>query len=134
MFAIADHHLGNTNFARSADRLVQDGVSFLPTFLRLKEIRLVEKLRIDLLQINKIGNVDRMGGFDAHLLEVLILHHNITTALEFEALYDLVGCDFLRVRFRHFSLSDWTALAVTKLPRTTLLLSRGGRSRHWQGD
>jgi hypothetical protein len=32
-----------------------------------------------------------MGGFDADLLEVLILHHNITTALEFEALYDLVA-------------------------------------------
>ena len=70
-------------------------VSFLPAFLRLKEIRLVEKLRIDLLQINEIGNVDRMSGFDAHLLEVLILHHNITAALEFEALYDLVGWNFL---------------------------------------
>jgi hypothetical protein len=74
---------------------VQDCVSFLPAFLWLKEIRLVEKLRIDLLQINEIGNVDRMGGFDAHLLKVLILHHDIMTALEFEALYNLVGWNFL---------------------------------------
>ena len=95
MFAIADHHLGNTNFARSAERLVQDCVSFLPAFLRLKEIRLVEKLRIDLLQINEIGNVDRMGGLDAHLLEVLVLHYNVTAALELEAFHDLVGWNFL---------------------------------------
>src|SRR5438477_8415215 len=130
MFAIADHHLGNTNFARPAERLVQNCVGFLPAFLRFKEIWLVEKLRIDLLQINEIGNVNRMGGFDAHLLEVLILHYNITTALEFEALYDLVGWNFLRVRFRHLFVSDWTEIAGTKLPETKLLLSRGGINRH----
>src|SRR5436190_21905984 len=131
MLAIADHHLGNTNFARSAERLVQDCVRFLSTLLRLKEIRLVEKLRIDLPQINEIGDVDRMRGFDAHLLEVFILHHDIMTALEFEALYDLIGWNFLRVGFRHLFVSDRTEIAGTKLPETKLLLSGGGINRDW---
>src|ERR1043166_298448 len=91
MLAIADHHLGNANFARPAERLVQNCVSLLSAFLRLKEIWFVEKLRIDLPQIDEIGNVDRMRGLDAHFLKVLILHHNITTALVFEALYDQIG-------------------------------------------
>src|ERR1700748_2470976 len=72
-----------------------------------------------------------MGRLDAHFLEVLILHHNIMTALEFEALYDLVGWNFLRVRFRHLFVFDWTEIAGTKLPETKLLLSRGGINRHW---
>ena len=74
---------------------MQDCVGFLPALLRFKEIRLVEKLWIDLLQIDEIGDVDRMRGFDSHLFEVLILHNDIMTALEFEALYDLVGWNFL---------------------------------------
>src|SRR5215475_9027110 len=131
MFSIANHDLGNTDFARAAQCLVQNCVSFFPAFLRLKEIRLVEKLRIDLLQIDEICDVDRMCGFNAHLLEVLIFHHNITTALEFEALYDLVGWNFLRVRFRHLFVSDRTEIAGTKLPETKLLLACGRINRHW---
>src|SRR5215813_8198774 len=130
MLAIADYYLGDTNFSRSAERLVQDCVSFLPAFLRLKEIWLVEELRIDLLQIDEIGNVDRMRRFDTHLLEILILHHNVTTALEFEALYDLVGWNLLRVRFRHLFVSDRTEIAGTKLPETKLLLPRSGINRN----
>ena len=53
------------------------------------------------------------------------------TALEFEALYDLVGWNFLRVRFRHLFVFDRTEIAGTKLPETKLLLSRGGVNRHW---
>src|SRR5215831_2616715 len=123
MLAIADHYLSDTNFSRSAERLVQNGVSFLPAFLRLKEIWLVEKLRIYLLQIDEIGDVDRMRGFDAHFLEVLILHHNITAALIFEALYNLIGWNLFRVRFRYLFVSDRTKIAGTKLPETKLLLS-----------
>src|SRR5215831_5120355 len=130
MLAIADHYLGDTNFSRSAERLVQNCVSFLPAFLRLKEIWLVEKLRIDLLQIDEIGDVDRMRGLDAHLLEVLILHHNIATPLVFEALYDLVGWNFLGVGFCHLFVPDWAKVAGTKLPETKLLLPRGGINRH----
>src|SRR5262249_28044718 len=72
-----------------------------------------------------------MRGLDAHFLEVLILHHNITTPLVFEAFYDLVGWTFFRVRFRDLFVSDRTEIAGTKLPETKLLLSRGGINRHW---
>src|SRR5215813_1954434 len=72
-----------------------------------------------------------MRGLDAHLLEVLILHHNITTALVFEALHDLVGRNFLGVRFRNLFVFNGTEIAGTKLPETKLLFSRGGIDRHW---
>src|SRR6516165_7087396 len=71
-----------------------------------------------------------MRGFDAHLLKVFIFHHNVATALIFEALYDLVGRHFLRVGFRYLFVSDWTEVAGTKLPETNLLLSRGGVNRN----
>src|SRR5262249_43557639 len=123
------HDLGNTNFARPAERLVQNSVSFFPALLRLKEIRIVEKLRIDLIQINEICDVDRMWGLDSHLLEVLIFHHNITTALVFEALHNLVSRNFLRIRFRNFFVFDGTEIAGTKLSEAKLLLPRGGINR-----
>src|ERR1051325_6440023 len=75
-----------------------------------------------------------MRGLDAHLLEVLILHHNIPTALVFKAFYNLIGGNLLRVRFRHFFLFDRTEVAGTKLPETKLLLSRGGINGHGNVD
>src|SRR5262245_18982123 len=71
-----------------------------------------------------------MRGLDAHLLEVLIVHHDITTALIFEPLHNLVDWNFLRVRFRHLFVFNRTEIAVTKLPETKLLLSSGGINRH----
>src|SRR5262249_4453239 len=72
----------------------------------------------------------RMRGLDPHLLEVLVFQHNVTAALVFEALYDLVAWNFLRVRFRHLFVSDGTEIAGTKLPETKFLLTRGRINRH----
>src|SRR4029450_5228970 len=121
MLTVADHDLGNADLAGPAKRLMQNCVSFFPTLLRLEEIWFVEKLRIDLLQVHEIGDIDGMRGLDAHLLEVLILHHNIPTALVFKAFYNLIGRNLLRVRFRHFFVFDRTEVAGTKLPETKLL-------------
>jgi hypothetical protein len=52
---------------------VQQGVSFLATFLRLKKVRFIKELGVNLFQLHEIGNVDRMRRFDAHLLEVFVL-------------------------------------------------------------
>ena len=76
---------------------MQNCVGLLPPFLRLKEIRLVEKLRINLLQIHKIGDVDRVRRFNADFLEVFVFHHDVTTLLELEAFYDLIGRHFLGI-------------------------------------
>ena len=38
VLAIANNNFGNADLARAAKRLVQDGISFFPTLLRLKEI------------------------------------------------------------------------------------------------
>src|SRR5215470_10536367 len=134
MLSIADHHLGDTNLTRSVKRLMQNCVGFFPALLRLKEIWLVEKFWIDLLQVYEIGDIDGMRGFDAHLLEVLIFHHNVPTAFVFKAFHDLIGGNLLRVGFRHFFVFDRTEIAGTKLPETKLLLSRGWINGHGNVD
>src|SRR4026209_1059152 len=70
-----------------------------------------------------------MCGFDSHLLEVFIFHQNITTALVFKALNDLVGWNFLGIRFCYLFVFDRTEIARTKLSEAKLLLSRGGITR-----
>src|ERR1041384_8826423 len=72
-----------------------------------------------------------MCRFDSDLLEVLIFHHNIPTALVFQALYDLVGGNLFRVRFRHLFVFNRTEIAGTKLPEAKLLLSGGRINSHW---
>src|SRR4029077_2258247 len=89
-----------------------------------------EKLRIDLLQVHEVGNIDGMCGLDPHLLEVLVLHYNVTAALVLEAFYDLVGGNFLRGRFRHLLIFNRAEIAGTKLPKTNLLFTRGWINRH----
>src|SRR6267378_1430440 len=131
MLAIADHHLRNTDLGRPAERLMQDCVSFFSALLRLEEIRSVEKLRIHLLQVNEVGDVNGMRGLDSDLFKILILHHNIMAAFVFEALYDLVGRNFFRVRFRHFFVSDWAEITGTKLSKTKLFLARSRINGHW---
>ena len=130
MFAITDHNFRNTNLSCAAQRLVQNCIGFLPTFLRLQEIWPVEKLRIHLFQTHEIGDVDRMRGFDPHLLEILILQDNIPAALILEAFYDLVAWNFLGVRLGNFFVSDWAEVARTQLPKADLFLACGRINGH----
>src|SRR2546430_17287158 len=116
MFTVADDNLGNTDLARPAECLVQNCVGFFPTLLRLQEIWSVEELRIDLFQVNEVGDVNGMRRLDSHLFKVLILHHNIIAALIFEAFYDLIGGGFLRVRPPDLFFSDWAEIAWTNGP------------------
>src|ERR1041385_6679430 len=71
-----------------------------------------------------------MCRFDSDLLEVLIFHHNIPTALVFKALYDLVGGNLFRVRFRPLFVFNRSEIAGTNLPEAKLLLSRGWINSH----
>src|SRR4029077_4075831 len=130
MLTVADDNLSNTNFPRPAECLMQDCVSFFSAFLGLEEIRPVEELRIDLFQINEVGDVNGMRGLDSDLFKVLILQHNIMTALIFEAFYDLIAGDFLRVGFRHLFISNGAEIARTKLSKAKLFLARGRINRH----
>src|SRR5436189_5744822 len=130
MFTVADDNLSNTDLARPADCLMQNCVGFFPTLLRLQEIWSVEELGIDLFQVNEVGDVNGMRRLDSHLFKVLILHHNIIAALIFEAFYDLIGGDFLRVGLRDLFISDWAEIAGTKLPEAKLFLRCLRINRH----
>src|SRR2546429_3701157 len=131
MFTVADDNLGNTDLARPAECLMQNCVGFFPTLLRLQEIWSVEELRIDLFQVNEVGDVNGMRRLDSHLFKVLILHHNIIAALIFEAFYDLLGRNLFRVGFRHLFVSNGAEIAGTKLSKAKLFLAFGRKNRHW---
>ena len=61
VLTITDHHFGDADLIRPTQSLVQESIGFLSAFLRLQEVRLVKKLRIHLLKLDKIRDVDRMG-------------------------------------------------------------------------
>src|SRR5438270_563988 len=52
-------------------------------FVLRPKIRSVEELWIHLFQVHEVGDINGMRGLDSHLLEVLILHDDITTTLVF---------------------------------------------------
>src|SRR2546429_5229962 len=130
MFTVADDNLGNTDLARPAECLMQNCVGFFPTLSRLQEIWSVEELRIDLFQVNEVGDVNGMRRLDSHFFKVLILHHNIIAALIFEAFYDLIGGDFLRVGLRDLFISVLAEIAGTKMPEAYVFLPGRRRKRH----
>src|SRR5439155_7486551 len=134
MLTITDHYFCNADLARPTERLMQNRLRFFATLLRLQEIWLVKKLRIDLFQIDEIRDVDRMRGFDPHLLEVLVFHYNVAATLVLKAPYDLVGRNLFRICFRDLFVFDWTKITGTKLPETKLLLARGRIKRHGNID
>src|SRR5207237_2687369 len=130
MFAIANHDFGNADLARPTKSLVQDRVSFLATLLWLQKIWLIEKLGIDLLQLDEIGDVDGMSGFDPDLLKILVTQNNIAAALVLEPLYNLVGRDFFGVGLGDLFILDRAQIGGTELTKTDLLLAGGRVDSH----
>ena len=131
IFAIADHDLGNPDFASSTQGLVQERVSFFAAFLRLEKVGLIEKLRIDLLKIDKVRNVDRMGRFDFNLLEVFVVQNNIAAALIFETFHDLIGRHFFHIGLGNLFVFDRAKIAAAQLSKTELLFPRGRVNGDW---
>src|SRR5215212_10150933 len=120
MLAATDHNFGDTNLPGTAKRLVQNCISFLAAFLRFEKIRPVEKLRIDLLQIHEIGDVDRMRRLDLYFFKVLVLQNNVTTTLIFETFDDLLGWNFFRIGLCHLFVPDRTQIAGAELSEAKL--------------
>src|SRR5216683_4176207 len=131
IFAICDDHLRDADLACAAQRFVQKRVGFFPTLLRLEKIGLVKKLRIDLLKINKVGDVDRVRRFDAYFLEIFIAQNNVTSAFVLEPFHNLIGWHFLHVGFGYFFVSNRAEISLAQLPKTKLLLAGGRINGYW---
>src|SRR5690349_11882725 len=128
---VADYHLRDPNLSRSAQRLVQKRVRFLPALLRLEEIRFVEKFRIDLAQIDEVGDVDRMGRLDPHLGKIIFFQDDITSALIFKPFHDLVGGDFLLIGVGYLLIPNRTQVGGPELPKTELLFPSRWINGYW---
>ncbi len=97
VFAFLDGDLRNAEFFGSSQRLMEEGIRFLAALLWFEEIRFVKKLRVNLDLLNEIRDLNRVGGFDLHLLEVFIAQRDPFALLVFETFDDLVGRDLLLI-------------------------------------
>ena len=108
---------------------MQECISFLTALPRFEEIRLVEKLRIHLVDIDKVGDIDRMSRFDPHLFKIFVAHNNIATLLVLVAFHDLIGRHFLHVGLGHFFVFDRAQIGFAQLPKTEFLFASGRINR-----
>src|ERR671919_1622569 len=130
MLAVANDDFGNADLTRATERLVQNSVSFFPALLRLQKIRFIEELWVNLFQINEIGDVDGMSGLDSNLLEILLIHDDITAAFVLEPFYDLIGGDFFGIGLGDLFVFDRAEIARPKLAKANFLFARGRINRH----
>src|SRR5882724_4598802 len=129
VFAVAYNDLGNADLAGTAQRFMQKCIRLLAAFLGFEKIRLVKEFGVDSLQVNEIGDVDRMSGLDANLFEILIAHDDVATALVLEAFDNLVRGNLLHVCFRDLLIFDGTKIGPAQLSKTEFFLARGGINR-----
>src|SRR5438132_11510394 len=81
---ITDNDLGHADLAGTAQGLVQRSVSLHAILLRLQEIMLIKKFSINMIQLDKLGDINGMVGFNPYLFNILLLHHDIPYRLVFE--------------------------------------------------
>ena len=119
-----NHYLGDTDFVRVFKRVAQKRVRFIAAFLRLKIVRLVEKHRVDLLLIDEVLNVHRLGGLEINTLEIFVLQNHVLPLLVLIALHDLVPGDFLAILLCDAFVINGTQIALTQQTKLKFLASR----------
>ena len=106
VLARLDHYFGDADLAGFTQRFAQKGVSFGSALLRLQVVRLVKEHRVDLVEFNKIHDIDRLGGLEVDAAEILFFEHDKFALLIFVAFNDVFPRDFLAIGFRDTFVVD----------------------------
>src|SRR5947209_19524138 len=122
VLTITYHHFRDANLARSRQRLVEECIGFFASFLRLEKIGLVEKLRVDLGQVDEISDVDGVSRFDSHLRKIFFFQNDVAAAFVFKPLYDLVSRHFLLVHISDFFVTDGAEVSRPELAEAEFFL------------
>ena len=132
VLAPVDHHAGQTSEVFLAHRLADDREGFLrDVVLRHEVIRLVEIDAVDFRHRHEFLDVDGVGAFQRHVVELVVLDQHVLALLELVALDAIFGFD----RLAGFGVDDFVAdavagLAIDDVEANALVGGGGGIKRH----
>ena len=109
-----DHNLGDADLVAILKRVTQECIGFIAAFLRLKIVWLVEEDRVDLIQIHKILNIDRLGCFDINPVKVFFFQNDIFAFFVLVTFDDLVPRNFFAVLLRNTPVIHGTEIAFSQ--------------------
>ena len=89
MLARANYHCGCRNFSGFDQSIPQKHIRFVSAFTHFEIVGLVEKERIDIIDIDEIYDVDGLGCFNIDSGKILFLQGNKFTLLIFVTFNDL---------------------------------------------
>src|SRR6202043_3602415 len=130
ILARLNHHLGDADFSALLERIAQKHVGFVAAFLRFEIIRFVKEHRIDLVKIDKVLDVHRLGRFEINALKIFVFQHDVFSFFILVAFDNLVPRNLPAVLFRDAFVIHGTQVALAKETKLELRLP----SRRIQGD
>ena len=103
-----DDDFGDADFFARLQRVTQQHIGFVAAFLRFQIVRLIEKHRVDFINVDKILDVHRLRRFQIDALKIFVFQDDELPFLILITLHDLVPRDFFAVGFRDPFVIDGT--------------------------
>jgi hypothetical protein len=127
VLARADHHLGDAHLAGALQGLAQQGVRLAALLVeRRKVVGLVEELGVDLVEVDEVGDVDRLRLLGVRALEVLVADQHVAVVLVLVALHDVLELDILAGLLVVLLVADRREVLLVELPEADLIRRLGG--------
>ena len=130
MLLVADDDLRDPDLPCFLEGARQQPVGLLGALGRQEVVRLPEIDRVDLVQVDEVADVDRVGELDVEPVEVLVLQGDIAALLDLEAPDDLVGVDPLTVVPAHLLVGDRRQVLLVEEVEAELLRLRRREHAH----
>src|SRR5437763_8318453 len=111
-----DNDFGNADLATFFQGLPKQRISFLAFLLRLEIIRLVIENRIDLIDFDKLDDLNTLCRFHIGAAKILLFQNDEFALLIFVSLDDFLPRHFLAVGFSHSLIINRTQVAFAEQP------------------
>ena len=99
VFPCFDDDFSDAHFIGSFERFAQNHVSFCAALFGAEKIGLIEKHRVDLIQLDKFLDIDGLIGSDLDPLEIFFADDDVLPLFVFVTLDDLLPRDFFAIFF-----------------------------------
>ena len=108
ILACFDYDLGDADFFALLQRVTQQHIGFVAAFLRFQIVRLIEKHRVNFINVDKILDVHRLRRFQIDALKIFVFQDDELSFLILITFDDLVPRHFFAVGFRDPFVIDGT--------------------------
>ena len=127
IFSIAQHHFADRDLARLLHHFTQQRVRLLRNrAIRSREVRRIVERARNLFAIDKADDIDRLGGLDLDLGDVVRFDNRITIGFVLVALGDLIVAHDLVALLAALVVADWTKIVAVQLVELNLLAGLDG--------